>query len=94
LRPSRLREFNLELLAQKTNNFSGAEIEQVIVDAMFQNLPTQHHMLVVVLVDFHRVQHHILWDGWDFLTFFTLFLNISFRKCLYSIDTSLFHCFN
>lgn len=34
LRPNRLREFNLPLLAQQTPNFSGAEIEQVIVDAM------------------------------------------------------------
>jgi len=34
LRPARLREFNLNLLAKKTNNFSGAEIEQVIIDAM------------------------------------------------------------
>ncbi|KAF3884910.1 MULTISPECIES: AAA family ATPase [Nostocales] len=34
LRPNRLREFNLSLLAKQTSNFSGAEIEQVIVDAM------------------------------------------------------------
>ncbi|MCS6959303.1 MAG: AAA family ATPase [Pseudanabaenaceae cyanobacterium SKYGB_i_bin29] len=34
LRPSRLREFDLSLLAQRTANFSGAEIEQVILDAM------------------------------------------------------------
>ncbi len=34
LRPNRLREFNLPLLAKQTANFSGAEIEQVIVDAM------------------------------------------------------------
>lgn len=34
LRPSRLREFNLPLLAQATNNFSGAEIEQAIIDAL------------------------------------------------------------
>ena len=41
LRPSSLREFNLELLAQKTNNFSGAEIEQVIVDAMHNAFSTR-----------------------------------------------------
>jgi SpoVK/Ycf46/Vps4 family AAA+-type ATPase len=34
LRPSRLREFNLALLAQHTPDFSGAEIEQVIIDGM------------------------------------------------------------
>ncbi len=34
LRPNRLRDFDLPLLAQQTQNFSGAEIEQVIVDAM------------------------------------------------------------
>ena len=34
LRPNRLREFNLPTLAKQTHNFSGAEIEQVIVDAM------------------------------------------------------------
>ncbi|MCT7962814.1 AAA family ATPase [Laspinema sp. D1] len=34
LRPSRLREFDLGLLARQTNNFSGAEIEQVIIDGM------------------------------------------------------------
>ena len=34
LRPNRLRDFDLALLAQQTQNFSGAEIEQVIVDAM------------------------------------------------------------
>lgn len=34
LRPNRLREFNLAILAQQTPNFSGAEIEQVIIDAM------------------------------------------------------------
>ncbi len=41
LRPSRLREFNLELLGQQTNNFSGAEIEQVIVDAMHNAFSTR-----------------------------------------------------
>jgi SpoVK/Ycf46/Vps4 family AAA+-type ATPase len=34
LRPSRLREFDLGLLARQTNQFSGAEIEQVIIDGM------------------------------------------------------------
>jgi ATP-dependent 26S proteasome regulatory subunit len=34
LRPSRLREFDLMLLARHTKNFSGAEIEQVIIDGI------------------------------------------------------------
>jgi SpoVK/Ycf46/Vps4 family AAA+-type ATPase len=34
LRPSRLREFDLALLATQAKNFSGAEIEQAIVDGM------------------------------------------------------------
>ncbi len=34
LRPSRLREFDLGLLAKQSNQFSGAEIEQVIIDGM------------------------------------------------------------
>jgi SpoVK/Ycf46/Vps4 family AAA+-type ATPase len=34
LRPSRLREFDLSLLAKQTKDFSGAEIEQVVIDAM------------------------------------------------------------
>lgn len=34
LRPSRLREFDLFLLARHTKNFSGAEIEQVITDGI------------------------------------------------------------
>ncbi|MCL1463423.1 AAA family ATPase [Argonema galeatum] len=36
LRPSRMREFDLSLLARSAKNFSGAEIEQVIVDAMYR----------------------------------------------------------
>lgn len=36
IRPSRLREFNLDEMARLTPNFSGAEIEQTIVDAMYQ----------------------------------------------------------
>ncbi|HAX85049.1 MAG TPA: AAA family ATPase [Cyanobacteria bacterium UBA11370] len=34
LRPSRLREFDLPLLARQAKDFSGAEIEQVIIDGM------------------------------------------------------------
>ena len=34
LRPSRLRDFDLSLLARHTKNFSGAEIEQVIIDGI------------------------------------------------------------
>jgi SpoVK/Ycf46/Vps4 family AAA+-type ATPase len=34
LRPSRLREFDLDLLARQSKNFSGAEIEQTIIDGM------------------------------------------------------------
>lgn len=34
LRPNRLREFNLVVLAKQAPNFSGAEIEQTIADAM------------------------------------------------------------
>lgn len=41
LRPSRLREFDLALLAKQTQDFSGAEIEQVIVDAMHRAFATR-----------------------------------------------------
>ncbi|MDJ0737935.1 MAG: AAA family ATPase [Nostocaceae cyanobacterium] len=41
LRPNRLRDFNLALLAKQAENFSGAEIEQVIVDAMHQAFSTR-----------------------------------------------------
>ncbi|NEP44131.1 MAG: AAA family ATPase, partial [Okeania sp. SIO2H7] len=34
LRPSRVRQFDLGLLARQTKDFSGAEIEQVIIDGM------------------------------------------------------------
>lgn len=34
LRPSRLRSFDLNLLAKQTRDFSGAEIEQVIIDGI------------------------------------------------------------
>ena len=40
LRPSRLREFDLEILAKQSENFSGAEIEQVIIDAMHRAFGT------------------------------------------------------
>ncbi|AFY70939.1 AAA ATPase central domain protein [Thalassoporum mexicanum PCC 7367] len=33
-RPTRVRDFDMELLARQTRNFSGAEIEQVIIDAI------------------------------------------------------------
>lgn len=36
LRPSRLREFDLALLARQAKNFSGAEIEQVAIDALYR----------------------------------------------------------
>ncbi|WP_310429453.1 hypothetical protein [Chamaesiphon sp. VAR_48_metabat_135_sub] len=36
LRPSRLREFDLELLARHSLDYSGAEIEQAIVEGMQQ----------------------------------------------------------
>jgi len=36
LRPTRLREFDVGLLARQAKNFSGAEIEQVIIEAMHQ----------------------------------------------------------
>jgi SpoVK/Ycf46/Vps4 family AAA+-type ATPase len=40
LRPSRLREFDLEMLAKQSEKFSGAEIEQVIIDAMHRAFGT------------------------------------------------------
>ena len=40
LRPSRLREFDLPLLARQAKDFSGAEIEQVIIDAMHRAFGT------------------------------------------------------
>ncbi|HBB33026.1 MAG TPA: AAA family ATPase [Cyanobacteria bacterium UBA8803] len=40
LRPSRLREFDLGLLARQAKEFSGAEIEQVIIDAMHRAFGT------------------------------------------------------
>ncbi|CAD5911685.1 AAA family ATPase [Planktothrix agardhii] len=41
LRPSRIREFDLSKLATASPNFSGAEIEQVIIDAMHQAFANQ-----------------------------------------------------
>lgn len=41
LRPSRIREFDLSRLAKASPNFSGAEIEQVIIDAMHQAFANQ-----------------------------------------------------
>ncbi|MGD2180397.1 AAA family ATPase [Lusitaniella coriacea] len=41
LRPSRLREFDLSLLAQQTPQFSGAEIQQVIIDGMHRAFATR-----------------------------------------------------
>ncbi|MFM6528034.1 MAG: hypothetical protein ACKPIB_07010, partial [Dolichospermum sp.] len=32
IRPSRLRDFDLQKLASHSENFSGAEIQQVIID--------------------------------------------------------------
>ena len=40
LRPTRLREFDLELLARCAKDFSGAEIEQVVVDGLYRAFGT------------------------------------------------------
>ncbi len=40
LRPSKVREYNIPLLAKQTKDFSGAEIEQVIFDAMHHAFAT------------------------------------------------------
>jgi SpoVK/Ycf46/Vps4 family AAA+-type ATPase len=42
LRPSRLRDFDIALLAKAALDFSGAEIEQVIIDAMHRAFGQQH----------------------------------------------------
>jgi SpoVK/Ycf46/Vps4 family AAA+-type ATPase len=42
LRPSRIRDFDLSLLARQSKNFSGAEIEQVIIDAMHRAFAKGH----------------------------------------------------
>lgn len=36
LRPNRLRDFDLALMARQAKDFSGSEIEQVIIDAMYK----------------------------------------------------------
>lgn len=43
LRPSRLREFDLDLLARQTHQFSGAEIEQVVIDGMHRAFGTRQN---------------------------------------------------
>ena len=40
LRPTRLREFDLGVLAKRTENFSGAEIEQVVIDGLYRAFGT------------------------------------------------------
>ncbi|NJK72974.1 MAG: AAA family ATPase [Richelia sp. CSU_2_1] len=40
LRPTRLREFDLAVLAKQTQNFSGAEIEQVTIDGLYRAFGT------------------------------------------------------
>jgi ATP-dependent 26S proteasome regulatory subunit len=40
LRPTRLREFDLEVLAKRAENFSGAEIEQVVIDGLYRAFGT------------------------------------------------------
>lgn len=43
LRPSRLREFDLDLLAKQAHQFSGAEIEQVVIDGMHRAFGTRQN---------------------------------------------------
>ncbi len=40
LRSTRLREFDLGILAKRTENFSGAEIEQVVIDGLYRAFGT------------------------------------------------------
>ncbi|MEG4148161.1 AAA family ATPase [Microcoleus sp. Pol12B5] len=40
LRPTRLREFDLTVLAKRAENFSGAEIEQVVIDGLYRAFGT------------------------------------------------------
>ncbi|MEG3842047.1 AAA family ATPase [Microcoleus sp. herbarium14] len=40
LRPTRLREFDLAVLAKRAENFSGAEIEQVVIDGLYRAFGT------------------------------------------------------
>ncbi|AGY59300.1 AAA family ATPase [Gloeobacter kilaueensis] len=59
LRPQRLREFDLKALAAHTQNFSGAEIEQVIVDAMhlaFNSRPGREFSMEDI---FHSVEQTV-----------------------------------
>lgn len=70
LRPNRLREFDLSLLARQTKNFSGAEIEQVVIDGMHrafgQGIPGQRQdfttediiMAIEETVPLAAIAHH------------------------------------
>lgn len=40
LRPTRLREFDLDVLAKSAKDFSGAEIEQVVIDGLYRAFGT------------------------------------------------------
>lgn len=40
VRPTRLREFDLGVLAKRAENFSGAEIEQVVIDGLYRAFGT------------------------------------------------------
>ncbi|MBE9096417.1 AAA family ATPase [Tychonema sp. LEGE 07203] len=40
LRPTRLRDFDLEILAKSAKDFSGAEIEQVVIDGLYRAFGT------------------------------------------------------
>jgi SpoVK/Ycf46/Vps4 family AAA+-type ATPase len=40
LRPTRLRDFDLEVLAKSAKDFSGAEIEQVVIDGLYRAFGT------------------------------------------------------
>ncbi|MCC3407778.1 MAG: AAA family ATPase [Microcoleus sp. PH2017_10_PVI_O_A] len=40
LRPTRLRDFDLAILAKSAENFSGAEIEQVVIDGLYRAFGT------------------------------------------------------
>jgi ATP-dependent 26S proteasome regulatory subunit len=40
LRPTRLRDFDLAILAKSSENFSGAEIEQVVIDGLYRAFGT------------------------------------------------------
>jgi ATP-dependent 26S proteasome regulatory subunit len=51
LRPNRLQEFDLPLLAARSKDFSGAEIEQVIYEAMHQGFSRQEEFTQGDLLD-------------------------------------------